>query len=143
MGGGSHRYHRFQPRSLAGWLGGLAADDLCHHFPGGDSGGVRGEMHPVPSPDAGPVDGGQFLRVRLERTKKLRLERTKFYTGLTRAAKANKQTKEGPLSYVLLESHLPQFQQSAGVITPWFLWMYLCYPYHRCFSSSQEGRPSP
>jgi hypothetical protein len=71
MGGGSHRYHRFQPRSLAGWLGGLAVDDVCHHFPGGDSGGVRGEMHPVSSPDAGPVDGGQFLRVRLERTKKL------------------------------------------------------------------------
>jgi hypothetical protein len=70
MGGGSNRYHRFQPRLLAGWLGGLAADDECHHFPGGDSGGVGGEMHPVPSPDAGPVDGGQFLRIRLERTKK-------------------------------------------------------------------------
>ncbi len=39
-GGGPHRYHRFQPRPFAGWLGGLAADDVCHHLSGGDSGGV-------------------------------------------------------------------------------------------------------
>ncbi len=69
-GDGSHRYNRFQPRPFAGWLGGLAANDVCHHLPGGYSGGVRGEMHPIPSPDAGPVDSGQFLRVRLEQTKK-------------------------------------------------------------------------
>ncbi len=39
-GGRPHRYHRFQPRPFAGWLGGLAADDVCHHLSSGDSGGV-------------------------------------------------------------------------------------------------------
>jgi hypothetical protein len=70
MGGGPNRYHRFQPRSLADRFGVLAADDVSHHPPGGDSGGVGSDVDTVPSPDADPVDGGQFLRIRLERTKK-------------------------------------------------------------------------
>jgi hypothetical protein len=30
-GGRPHRYHRLQPRTFVGWLGGLAADDVGHH----------------------------------------------------------------------------------------------------------------
>ncbi len=71
MGGGSNWYHRFQPRSLADWFCVLAADDVSHHFPGGDSGGVGGDVDTVPSPDADPVHGGQFLRIRLERDQKI------------------------------------------------------------------------
>ena len=47
-------------------------------------------------------------------------EKKIFSTGLTRAAKAGNRNnkpnepKEGPLSFVLFESHLPQFQQSSG-----------------------------
>jgi hypothetical protein len=49
--------------SLALLLAGSAVSPPMtgHHLHGGDSGGVGGEVHPVACPDAGPVNGGQFL----------------------------------------------------------------------------------
>ncbi len=57
--GGPHWDHRLQPRSLGYRLLRLAtASDARHQLCGCHSGGVWGQMYPVASPDAGPVDGG-------------------------------------------------------------------------------------